>query len=212
VEFLAVFIALPTILAMTRLGRLIIPLAVTAAACCTIVLLMDRGFDRRWLWRGDSENRSIRPHLARVGTMFLIAAIGLALATYLYAPDHLFELPRENTKLWVIVMCFYPVLSVYPQEVVYRAFIFRRYSEVFPHSWFAPALSAIAFGYAHVLMKNPVAVLLSLLGGVLFAWTYHRTHSLLLVWLEHALYGCFIFTIGLGYYFYSGNVEAPMIP
>ena len=211
-EFLVVFIALPTILAMSRFGRLIIPLALLAAACCTIALLADSSFDRRRLWRGDAKSGAIRPHLSRAAIIFIVAAGGMTLATYLYAPARLFGLPRENTPLWLIVMCFYPVLSVYPQEIVYRAFIFHRYSAVFPQSWFAPALSAIAFGYAHVLLKNPVAVLLSLLGGALFAWTYHRTHSLALVWLEHALYGCFIFTVGLGYYFYSGNTHQVPIP
>jgi hypothetical protein len=43
---------------------------------------------------------------------------------------------------------------------------------------------------------------MTLLGGTLFAFTYHRTRSLLACSVEHALYGCFVFTIGLEQLFY----------
>ena len=41
-------------------------------------------------------------------------------------------------------------------------------------------------------------------GGWLFARDYARHRSLTLVCLEHAAYGCVIFTVGLGRFFYSG--------
>ena len=37
----------------------------------------------------------------------------------------------------------------------------------------------------------------------MFATTYQRYRSLALVCLEHAIYGCLIFTLGLGWYFYG---------
>jgi hypothetical protein len=46
----------------------------------------------------------------------------------------------------------------------------------------------------------------SFFGGLLFAHTYHTSKSLALVWLEHTLYGWTLFTLGLGWYFYHGNV------
>ncbi|MDJ0818534.1 MAG: hypothetical protein QNJ58_20170 [Desulfobacterales bacterium] len=51
-----------------------------------------------------------------------------------------------------------------------------------------------------------VMVLYPLLGGVLFAKTYEETGSLIISGIEHALYGGFIFTIGLGKHFYYGAV------
>ena len=42
-------------------------------------------------------------------------------------------------------------------------------------------------------------------GGLFFADTYAKTRSLAAVYFEHALYGCYLFTIGLGFYFYHGN-------
>ncbi len=67
--------------------------------------------------------------------------------------------------------------------------------------------SAVMFAYAHLLYINPVAPTLSLLGGLIFASTYLKTKSLALVTIEHGLYGNVLFLIGLGYYFYGGNVH-----
>jgi membrane protease YdiL (CAAX protease family) len=67
-------------------------------------------------------------------------------------------------------------------------------------------MNAISFSLAHLFYSNWVALLLSFLGGYLFAWRYHRSQSLPLVSLEHALWGDFLFTVGLGWYFYSGAI------
>ena len=67
--------------------------------------------------------------------------------------------------------------------------------------------SAIAFGYAHIILENIFAMILSTIGGLFFARTYARHHSLAMVSIEHAAYGCLLFTIGLGYYFYGGAVQ-----
>ena len=48
-------------------------------------------------------------------------------------------------------------------------------------------------------------MLLSGVGGVLFARTYLTSGSLAMAALEHALYGNFIFTIGLGEFFFHGT-------
>jgi membrane protease YdiL (CAAX protease family) len=64
--------------------------------------------------------------------------------------------------------------------------------------------SAAAFGLAHLVLWNPLAVGLSALGGWMFASTYLRTRSLPAVCWEHALYGVALFTIGFGRYFVTG--------
>jgi membrane protease YdiL (CAAX protease family) len=65
--------------------------------------------------------------------------------------------------------------------------------------------SALAFGYAHIVLHNWPSVLLSTIGGVLFASSYRRSQSTLLVAVEHAIYGCFVFSVGLGGLFYAGG-------
>ena len=67
-------------------------------------------------------------------------------------------------------------------------------------------MSALIFCFAHVFFINWVAPLLSLFGGLMFATTYSKTNSLLLVSIEHALYGNTLFFIGLGWFFWGGSV------
>jgi membrane protease YdiL (CAAX protease family) len=93
-----------------------------------------------------------------------------------------------------------------PQEVIYRAFFFHRYASLFKTPLSMMLVNAVAFALIHVMFGNALAVVLSFFGGLLFAHTYHTSKSLALVWLEHTLYGWTLFTVGLGWYFYHGNV------
>jgi uncharacterized protein len=43
--------------------------------------------------------------------------------------------------------------------------------------------------------------------GMLFACRYARAGSLVAPVIEHGLWGGFIFTIGMGWYFYSGSIR-----
>jgi membrane protease YdiL (CAAX protease family) len=56
----------------------------------------------------------------------------------------------------------------------------------------------------HIVFKNPLALLLTFGGGILFAKTYEDTRSLVISLIEHALYGNYVFTLGLGKYLYLG--------
>jgi len=40
-----------------------------------------------------------------------------------------------------------------------------------------------------------------------FGWRYHKSRSLPLVSLEHALWGDYLFTISIGWFFYSGAIQ-----
>jgi membrane protease YdiL (CAAX protease family) len=85
--------------------------------------------------------------------------------------------------------------------------MFHRYRPVFRGRWPMIIASAVAFGYAHVVFDSALAVGLSSVGGGLFALTYDRTRSTLICAIEHTLYGCFIFTVGLGVHFYAGTMR-----
>jgi hypothetical protein len=63
--------------------------------------------------------------------------------------------------------------------------------------------SGLLFGWAHIVVHNRGAILLATVGGLMFASTYERRRSTLLVSIEHGLYGDFIFTVGLGGLFYN---------
>lgn len=155
------------------------------------------------LWRGRDERRQLRQLLWR----FVLGAALLVATVWIFTPAQLFILPRTEPQRWLAILAFYPLLSVYPQELIYRALFFARYRPLFRGAYSMALASAAAFGFVHVVFQNWPALLLTLLGGWLFASTYARTYSLRLVWLEHSLYGALIFTVGLGNYFYHGSIN-----
>jgi membrane protease YdiL (CAAX protease family) len=104
-------------------------------------------------------------------------------------------------------MIAYPVCSVYPQELVYRAFFFHRYKGLFPNRLLMIGASALVFSYMHIVFQNSVAVMLTLPGGMLFARTYSDSRSTFAVSFEHALYGCFLLTAGLHSYFLRPDIS-----
>lgn len=136
--------------------------------------------------------------------LWAVASVLALGAVAVFAPDRLFDLPREEPLLWAAIVIFYPLFSVYPQELLFRAFLLHRYAPVFGTGRAAAAASALAFGFAHLLFGNLLAVLATVVGGWLFARRYQTTGSLLVVSIEHGLYGITIFTIGLGQFFYHG--------
>jgi len=125
----------------------------------------------------------------------------------IWQPGLLFDLLRTQPIFWVSLMVLYPLLSVLPQEFLFRAFFFHRYQPLFGEGAGIVLASAVAFGFVHIIFGNWLAVVLSFLGGLLFATTYRLNRSMPLVWLEHALFGNLIFTIGLGRYFSSGALS-----
>jgi len=67
-------------------------------------------------------------------------------------------------------------------------------------------VSAAVFAFMHVIFQNPFAVGLTFVGGLLFAWRFHATRSLLVATIEHSLYGVLMFSVGMARYFlYQGN-------
>jgi membrane protease YdiL (CAAX protease family) len=201
IEFVALFVACPAAVAEFVPKQGLIPSILIFFFVCLALLLLDESFDRKSLWNW----RAARRELPRI---FLIAAFGIAFVTGLVLvlrPEVFLSLPRQHPVLWVIIMLAYPLASVYPQEVIFRAFFFHRYRTLFgQHSLIMILISAAAFGYAHIVLKNWLAVSATLAGGLLFGWTYARSRSVAATAIEHAIYGCFMFTVGLGQFFYNG--------
>lgn len=141
--------------------------------------------------------RTIVPRFA-LSALLMMALVGVI------APERLFQLPQEKPLLWMMIMVFYPLISVLPQEVLFRLFFFDRYAPIFAAGWPMLLASGLAFGHAHLPFNNVLAYGLSIIGGIIFAHTYSKTRSLSLACIEHAIYGQCVFTVGLGWYFYTG--------
>ena len=67
-------------------------------------------------------------------------------------------------------------------------------------------VNAFSFGFIHLVFHNLVSPFLCLLAGGLFAHSYQQHRALKWAVLEHAAYGCMVFTVGLGSYFLVGGM------
>jgi uncharacterized protein len=199
-EFLALFFGAVGVYALAGSPGSPIPVLLLGAAGAYAYLRRATGFDRRDLARG----AAVRAALPSILAGWAVAAAVAVAVLAAYRPDQLLDLPREEPLIWALVVVFYPLLSVYPQELIYRAFLLHRYAPVLGGGVWAAAASAGAFGFAHVIFGNVLSVVLTLAGGWLFARRYQKTRSLLAVSAEHALYGILAFTVGFGDLFYHG--------
>ncbi len=206
-ELPILMIGLPMLLYYALPTKYLLPVIWSAGLYSYLVLRHTAPEVTRDLW---SRHALIAANIVPMLKRFACCAALLTLLTRLFAPALLFSFVRTQPAFWLLVMVAYPLLSVIPQEIIFRSFFFARYKHLFTTPRLMILASGIAFGFAHILFHNWVAPLLCLLGGVMFARTYHQQRSLLLVSLEHALYGNFLFTLGLGRYFYHGTVAAAL--
>ncbi len=205
IECALFFFVLPVWLYFLRhqLAYKLVPLMLPVAAGCALYLAKDRSFDRRTMWSTDS----IAMHLRIIIKTFIPLAMLMAVGAAFFLDDRFLAFPCSRTKTWLIFLLLYPVLAAYPQELVFRSFFFQRYGVLFPNSGVLILFNSVSFGLAHVVYGNAIAPLLTGLGGFVFAYRYLRTKSLVAVSIEHALWGSFVFTIGFGWYLYSGSIR-----
>lgn len=210
-EFLILLVGFPLALYFGLAGHLPpLPLLWIVAVYCLTVLLRDPAFDRRQLWNA----APLRRQLPQILTLFVIGTVIVTILVRVYAPQLFLVLLRTHPRLWAIIMVGYPLFSVYPQGIIYRAFFFHRYRPLLERGISGAALdararsavmillSAATFALMHILFHNWIALALTFPGGILFALRYCNSRSLAVSSLEHALYGCFLFTVGLGQFFY----------
>jgi membrane protease YdiL (CAAX protease family) len=155
-----------------------------------------------WNWEAVTKE-NLKPILIR----WVIASLGMLLFIYFYDPDKLFGIFYYRPEVIPFLLLLYPLLSALPQEFIFCSFFFKRYQALFGTGTKLILASTVMFAYAHLLYINPIAPTLSLIGGYIFATTYYKTRSLALVTIEHGLYGNVLFLVGLGYYFYGGNMQ-----
>jgi len=199
-EFLVVYGGLPLLIYFRRIPNLPIPYLLAAAFVAFLLLRGDSTFPMVQLTSWGNFRSYLRTILIRDAICLLF----LSIAIYFLAPQYLFSLIKRSPLLWLAIFFLYPLVSVYPQELFYRAFFFHRYQPLFGSGWGMLLASAFAFGFVHIIFRNWLAVGLCVIGGVLFSYTYQTSGSLLLACVDHAIFGDFLFTIGLGQFFYHG--------
>jgi membrane protease YdiL (CAAX protease family) len=200
IEFTVIFVVVPLLIYYRRIPNLPIPYLLITAFGAFLLLRRDATFGLSQLTHWGN----VQPFLTTILIRDAVCLVGLGIAVYLMAPQLLFSLIRRSPGLWALIFLLYPLVSVYPQELLYRAFFLHRYQPLFGRGWGMLLASAMAFGFVHIIFRNSLAVALCMIGGFLFSLTYQASGSLLLACLDHAIFGNFIFTIGLGQFFYHG--------
>ena len=151
-EMAALYVALPMVLTLARLRVRTFPVISVlwiAALPVAVWLVRRRGFTPLavlGIGGGAIPERRLAFTLARAVPA---AAILIALMHRLH-PEWLFSFVSTHPAFWIVVMFAYPVLSVVPQGVIYRAFFRERYAALFPN----PAVRTLVAA-ACVIRGNP---------------------------------------------------------
>jgi membrane protease YdiL (CAAX protease family) len=194
-EYLLLYVGLPLLLWVTKAQDMLLPVLWLGAIFAWTLLRYGKG-NRVSPVAGVTLN--LRKELIFIFLRFFLVALFLGVALYVYRPELLFWLPRRSLGLWGVIVIAYPILSVHPQTLVYRALYERRYAQVFSSPRLSLLMGTLVFCLAHIPFNNIWALAFTLPGGLIFLQTYRRTGSLGLSTLEHALYGDLLFTIGWG--------------
>ncbi|MDC8831435.1 CPBP family intramembrane glutamic endopeptidase [Alteromonas gilva] len=197
-ELLGLFILLPLCFwaGLHQFGPYLLIVLACVSGICLWLLVADQSFRRVRLWNWQAG----KPHLLASLKLFLPWALITAAVVYWWLPESFLQWPVEHTSLWLLTLLLYPLLSVIPQEIIYRTFFFHRYKSILPTHTQRLGASTMLFGFAHAIYGNWLAVALSAVGGAIFGVRYLQSRSTAVVVIEHSLWGCFLFTIGLGSY------------
>lgn len=202
IEFAALYIGAPLAIALFLPPNQMF-LALFAFSIAGLILLWGTGgFHWGSLFRG-----RLMPWWEIMGTGLAVLVAGYVILS-LFRSDALFVLLRTNPEFMLVIWCLYPLLSALPQELIFRPLFFHRYARLLPGGKGAIALNAAMFSFAHLMYWSWIVAIMTFIGGWIFARAYLR-HGFPAAWVLHAVAGNILFAVGMGYYFYSGNVVRP---
>jgi len=194
-EYFLIFVALPILLATPI--HWAFKLAGVAMGLSYLLRLLHQ---HKWLKKAPLLRLTDRDHWARINKLFLLFVLLSTPLVYFLFPDLFLSVVLQKPWLWLFILFVYAIFSVYPQELLYRAFYVKRYGHLFSgwSYWSIILLNALVFSLAHLFLFNGLVMALTFAGGLLFMHTYLSTKSIMTTSIEHALYGLWIFTLGLG--------------
>ncbi len=160
------------------------------------ILIRDNNFSNKklvWIRFGQWKKRM------RIFLTFLVLSL---MYVYFFEQEKMFQMVKETPVKWMVIILTYPIWSVIPQELIYRSYFFYRFRLLIKNYFLFLLINAALFSLPHIIFENWFAIVFTFAGSLIFASTYNKNGSLLVVSLEHGLYGAWIFTVGLGEYFY----------
>ncbi|MBK4217052.1 CPBP family intramembrane metalloprotease [Paracoccus caeni] len=203
IEFAALYIGAPLAIALFLPPRQMFSALFLFTIAGLLLLWRTGRFDWRTLVRGWS----------RVGWLFA-ALFTLAVGVFGYSlmsatnADYILEPTPARLRFLGVIWVLYPLLSALPQELIFRALFFHRYGSLFHEPRIAILANAAIFSFAHLMYWSLVVSIMTFVGGLIFALAY-RWRGFASAWVLHALAGNMLFSVGMGYYFWSGNVVRP---
>ena len=119
-EFILLFVILPTAILFLKLHKFFILILWTFAFVCFSYLKKDKDFDQNNLTRKGVLNKN---NFSKILVIFSFSTLILTCYTYFYEQPRFLSFPREMPLLWLAVMILYPLLSVLsPRDNISRIF------------------------------------------------------------------------------------------
>lgn len=204
-EFALFYVAIPLVMAVFLPPVWLFPVLGVVTAIGLILLGLTPGFRWRELLTG--AGRMSWPVI--FGVVAGTAALGYIIVG-LTVPEARWFLIERNPSLMLAIALLYPFLSALPQEIVFRPLFFRRYAAILPRrSDHAVLLNAAVFSFAHLMYWNWIVAGMTFAGGLVFAYSYRMRGNFPEAVVAHSMAGIVVFALGLGVFFYSGNVTRP---
>ena len=94
-----------------------------------------------------------------------------------------------------VLLLFYLLFSVIPQEIIFRFLFFYKYKDYF-NKFEVLLLNSLVFSFCHLIYFDIYILLFSFFGNLLFTFNYMKNESLLVVIIEHFLLGQTLIILG----------------
>lgn len=203
IEFAALYVAAPLMIALFMPGDLLFEALGVLMVAGLLLLWRTGGFD----WRGLVRGWGRVPWLRVVVFGLCVGVIAWTIMQFT-RPDYIRPLTIERLRFLGLIWVLYPLLSALPQELIFRPLFFHRYASLFRDERTALLVNAAVFSFAHLMYWSWVVAIMTFVGGWIFARSYLQ-RGFPSAWVLHAIAGNMLFTMGMGAYFYSGNVVRP---
>lgn len=134
----------------------------------------------------------------QIAIRFISIALLTVLVLYFQNKEQLFNVMLNKPDLWIKFSGVYILFSVIPQELIFRTFFVKRYEKLIKSKWVFILINSLLFSFAHIWFQSWTVLAFTFIGSLLFLNTYLKTKSTWLVFLEHSLYGVWLYTVGYG--------------
>ena len=128
---------------------------------------------------------------------FIFFDIFLIISMIILFGDDFFLKDLDLTKYYFtsVLLLFYLLFSVIPQEIIFRFLFFYKYKDYF-NKFEILLLNSLVFSFCHLIYFDIYILLFSFFGNLLFTLNYIKNKSLLVVIVEHFLLGQTLIILG----------------